>query len=240
MATPDWRETGRRVHAALVPHRFGLSVLIDSACWVVAIVIGLYLRFDLQPTQREITRMLVILPVVLLLQFALGSVQGLYVGRFSYGSFEEVAALAKSAGLTGAMLLVIDIAFRWVPLTVTGVATVTALVLMAGARYSWRLWEESQKRPSASANRVVVFGAGDGGRQIITALLRDPASRYLPVALVDDDPRKQQLRVKGVPVQGTRRAVSAACGCEAPPRIPALLLGRRDRDTPPSSTVAAS
>ncbi|MEO6318526.1 MAG: nucleoside-diphosphate sugar epimerase/dehydratase, partial [Acidimicrobiales bacterium] len=32
--------------------------------------------------------------------------------------------------------------------------------------------------------------------------LRDPDSPYLPVAMVDDDPRKAHLRIKGVPVRG--------------------------------------
>ncbi|MDQ1423707.1 MAG: hypothetical protein QOD72_1205, partial [Acidimicrobiaceae bacterium] len=54
------------------------------------------------------------------------------------------------------------------------------------------------------ASRMVVFGAGEGANQVITGMLRTPASRYLPVAIVDDDPRKQHLRVRGVPVRGRR------------------------------------
>ena len=52
---------------------------------------------------------------------------------------------------------------------------------------------------------MVVFGAGEGGTQVITGMLRNPASRYIPVAIVDDDPRKQQLRVRSVPVRGRRQ-----------------------------------
>ena len=37
---------------------------------------------------------------------------------------------------------------------------------------------------------MLVFGAGEGAEQVITAMLRDPDSPYLPVAMLDDDPRK--------------------------------------------------
>ncbi len=52
-----------------------------------------------------------------------------------------------------------------------------------------------------------MFGAGDGAEQVITAMLRDPDSPYLPVAIVDDDPRKRHLRVRNVRVRGTRHDI---------------------------------
>ena len=54
-----------------------------------------------------------------------------------------------------------------------------------------------------------MFGAGEGGLQVITAMLRNPQSPYFPVALIDDDPRKQNLRMNGVPVLGTRKDLAA-------------------------------
>jgi FlaA1/EpsC-like NDP-sugar epimerase len=50
----------------------------------------------------------------------------------------------------------------------------------------------------------VLFGAGEGAQQVITAMLRDPDSPYLPVALLDDDLDKRNLRLSGVRVLGTR------------------------------------
>jgi FlaA1/EpsC-like NDP-sugar epimerase len=81
--------------------------------------------------------------------------------------------------------------------------------MMAGARYMWRLSIERRLRPSEiGAERVVVFGAGEGGAQVITAMMRNPASPYYPVALLDDDPRKTRLRIMGVPVLGDRRELA--------------------------------
>jgi len=50
----------------------------------------------------------------------------------------------------------------------------------------------------------LVFGAGEAGAQVITAMLRDSDSPYYPVGLLDDDPRKRNLRIRGVAVLGGR------------------------------------
>jgi FlaA1/EpsC-like NDP-sugar epimerase len=98
---------------------------------------------------------------------------------------------------------------RWIPKSVPVAALFIALVGMAAVRYGWRLLIERRRRPSGEGTaRVLVFGAGEGGQQVITAMLRDPASPYLPVAIADDDPRKAQLRIRGVPVRGTRADIT--------------------------------
>jgi FlaA1/EpsC-like NDP-sugar epimerase len=55
-----------------------------------------------------------------------------------------------------------------------------------------------------------VFGAGEGGELVIRALLRDPASRYRPVAVLDDDPGRHGQQLEGVPVVGDRQAIPTA------------------------------
>ena len=83
-----------------------------------------------------------------------------------------------------------------------------ALAFMAGVRYGWRLVLERSMRPRGDgARRVLIFGAGEGGMQTITAMLRNPRSPYLPVAILDDDPAKRNLRVMGLRVD--RRAHGA-------------------------------
>ncbi|MFF5288680.1 polysaccharide biosynthesis protein [Paractinoplanes globisporus] len=134
---------------------------------------------------------------------------GLYTGRWWYGCFEEIAALAKTAALTMPVVFVLDTLLgRLVPRSAIIASGLIALVLQAGVRYTARLLQDSRLRPSPEqGSRVVVVGAGEGAAQVVRSMLRTPSSPYVPVALLDDDPRKRSLRVMGVPVTGDRHAL---------------------------------
>jgi FlaA1/EpsC-like NDP-sugar epimerase len=188
--------------------RLAPQVSIDCLAWAVALALAVVMRFDFKVEAVNWTGYALFLPLVLLTQVVAGLGYGLYIGRWRYGSFEEVAGLAKAVAVTVVALLLIDgftVEPRMVPLSASLIAGFIALVLMGAVRYSLRLARERRKRPSQEvAERIVVFGAGEGGAQVISAMLRDADSPYLPVALLDDDPAKRNLRIMGVPVSGTR------------------------------------
>jgi FlaA1/EpsC-like NDP-sugar epimerase len=50
---------------------------------------------------------------------------------------------------------------------------------------------------------VIVVGAGDAAQLMLREMLRTPALGYTPIGLIDDDPRKKNLRLHGVRVLGT-------------------------------------
>ena len=132
-------------------------------------------------------------------------------GRIRYGSFEDILRLvAVFASSAVAMVLVNLVADQAVlPNSVVVGGFVVGFTVAAGLRFAWRLDRERRKRPSGAVRPVVVFGAGDGGEQTVTAMLRDPSSPYLPVAMLDDDPGKMRYTVRGVRVLGDRHAMSA-------------------------------
>ncbi len=109
--------------------------------------------------------------------------------------------VAPIAGLANYFLL-----DRPVPTSAFLLGLPLALSLMLGARMMWRLALDAIRRPDfdETRTRVLVFGAGLGGDQIIRAMLRDPNSAYVPVALLDDDPSMANRSISGVRVQGTR------------------------------------
>ncbi|HRW38074.1 MAG: polysaccharide biosynthesis protein [Acidimicrobiales bacterium] len=192
-----------------------LQVVTDVTAMGLAVVLAAWFRYDFDiPSGME--GRLLWFTVASGLVFAIcGAARGLYSGRWSFGSFEELSALvgaivmATVALVLGVAVVNIDGA-RVVPLSVPLIASTIMLAFSAGVRYVWRLFWERHLRPQSDAlERVVVVGAGEGGQQIVTAMLRNPAGRYLPVALIDDDPTKRNLRIRGVPVAGTRDDMGA-------------------------------
>jgi len=221
-----------RVRTWLVRHRSIVQCALDLAAWALAIALALALRFDLNPGQADWRRMFAFLPLVGVAQVVAGLASGLYTRRWRFGSFDEVAGVVRSTIIATALLSLANLAVELVPRSVPLAGGLIALVLMSGVRYAWRLALERSRRPGGEGcKRLVVLGAGEGGAQVVTAMLRDPNSPYVPVALLDDDPAKRNLRILGVPVVGRRDdLVEAVKGSEADgvliaiPSAPATLV----------------
>jgi FlaA1/EpsC-like NDP-sugar epimerase len=78
------------------------------------------------------------------------------------------------------------------------------LAFVAGSRLLARSLME-RPRPGSLMSRgreVIVVGAGDAGQLILRELQRSRRLRYSPIGIVDDDPRKKNLRIHGVRVLG--------------------------------------
>jgi len=198
----------------LVRHRRFVQAVTDASAWIVALWLVAWVRFEFSPADMPIAGLVAITPVAASAQVFGGVLGGLYLGRWRFGSFDEVAAVARTTVMTALLLVLLD-AFilpgRPVPRSVLVVSPLAAFVFMGATRYGWRLALDRRRRPTgAGAERVLVLGAGEAGFQIVTSMLRDPDSRYLPVALLDDDPAKRNLRFLGVSVFGGTNRLAAA------------------------------
>ncbi len=203
---------GRSLRPVVIRYRNFLEASFDAGSWAIALYLALVLRFEFAWRTRDwgpfdLSDFLEAAVIAGLLQLVLGFAAGLYRQRFNYGSFEEVARLAGTAAATTIGLAVLN---NWafdqlIPTSVTFISGLIAVFLMAAVRYLWRLNLERNMRPSPeTSQRVIVFGAGEGGAQLVTAMLRNPDSPFLPVAILDDDPARSRLRLRGIPVQGGR------------------------------------
>jgi FlaA1/EpsC-like NDP-sugar epimerase len=178
----------------------------DGIALAVALLVATLLRHDGDLTQVNLTGLAVLAPLAAVVHTIVGIQFGLYTGRWSYGSFEEIAALARTAAVTTVLVFGLDTLLgRLAPRSAIIAAGLITLVLTAGVRYGTRAFYDHRLRPSAEfGTRVVVVGAGEGAAQVIRAMLRSPVSPYIPVAMLDDDPAKRSLRIMGVPVAGNR------------------------------------
>ena len=186
----------RRCRPVLLP-------TVDVLTWAVLLYVVSLVRFDLQTPQIRLDHFAVMVVIAAVFQFALGYGTVLYRTKWKVGSFEEARALAWTVVGTTGVLLVYDIGFRrhTVPLSAVVVSGAGVFMLAGGYRAAWRMVWEHRTRP-ATAQPAVIYGAGIGGRQVVGALLDDPASPYCPVALLDDDPEKQHLRIRHLRVAG--------------------------------------
>ncbi|WIM94236.1 nucleoside-diphosphate sugar epimerase/dehydratase [Actinoplanes oblitus] len=182
----------------------------DALALATALLVATLLRYDGHLAYLDGGGLTELTAVAVAVQTVAGLRFGLYTGRWSYGCFEEILALAKTTAVTIPVVFALDTVLgRLAPRSAIIAAGLIGLVLAAGVRYAVRLLQDQRLRPSPeSGTRIVVMGAGEGATQVIRAMLRDPSSPYVPVALLDDDPTKRTLQIMGVPVAGNRHAMA--------------------------------
>ena len=190
--------------------------VLDIFAWVLAVTIALVMRSYLQaaPDISKIVKdsLIRVLPMVSVVQAVTGYIVGIYRRRWRYGSFDEVKGLILSALITTIILWVIrffDTSVDAFPRSAIVAGGILGLFFTAASRYSWRLIREQLRRPSAqNSTKLLIYGAGEGGIQIVNTMLRNPSSQYLPVAFLDDNPKTHRLRISGVPVLGGRNEIA--------------------------------
>ncbi|MFL5936200.1 MAG: polysaccharide biosynthesis protein [Gaiellaceae bacterium] len=190
-------------------HRI-LNLLADAVLILVAWRLTFWIRFD--PKIPAFYKHLLDWQVCLLvvgIQLAVFVVFGFYNRWWRYISTRDMWGAAR--GVVVASLLVALVLYAFPPTHTArlprGIALIDMLLLLAFVAGSRLLARTLIERPApggfmARGREVVIVGAGDAGQLILRELQRSPQLGYTPIGLLDDDPRKKNLRVHGVRVLG--------------------------------------
>ena len=195
-----------------------LQFVIDMIIWSVTAIAASYARFEYQghhdPFGATKSSVIRVIPIVLVVHAIVGYVVGIYRRRWRYGSFDEVGGLVVATLITTSVLFVLRFfgtSLNPFPRSVIFISGFAGLCFVAASRYAWRLMREQLRRPTdQTAAKILVYGAGEGGIQMVNTLLRNPQSPYLPVGFLDDNPDTHRLSISGVPVLGGRDQLSNA------------------------------
>lgn len=194
-------------------------MLIDAACWAVALTILMWFRLDDSGLSSATTSTWILASSAAVAHMLIGVTVGPYRVSHLRGSFEEVVGVAGTAAGTAVVLAVsaLLVPDLLLPRSVAVFGTALAIVLMFALRFFVRAVRPRRRARRPRADKVIVLGAGPAGRRLVHNLLADEASGLAPVALLDDDRGKRRLRVEGVPVRGTSQdilAVAALTGAK--------------------------
>ncbi|MBN6190652.1 MULTISPECIES: polysaccharide biosynthesis protein [unclassified Microbacterium] len=189
------------------------AAIVDGLAWSFGVVIAIALRFELQMDADSWIAAVVLALVAGAIQIVVGYATALYRGRFTYGSFDEVRTLALIVVIEALLLSVVLIPVGplvGIPRGTLMLAFPFVLLLMFGVRYAARLVIERSRKPGADAEPALIIGAGFIGDKLLANMTTDPNSPIRPVGLLDDDPDKRNLRLRGVAVVGTTRELADA------------------------------
>lgn len=209
--------------AVMRQHRVASLATADTLSWLAAFLVFSFVRYALDSVSlgEAVARTPWLAASVLAclaaaLHLGIGWAVRLHHGRSMVGSLEEMLALGPVVSGIGALVTCLNLfAVKAVPGSVPLGATFFALVTMSWYRAGYRAWRERHFRWHrgsgarwADSGRVIVFGAGEAGRQLVNSMFREPGSNWRPVAVLDDDRGLRHRRIRGVPVRGGREAIA--------------------------------
>jgi FlaA1/EpsC-like NDP-sugar epimerase len=186
------------------------QLVADGALVALAWWLAFELRFDqgVPPYYDTLFRKTILIVVgIKLLVFILF---GFYDRWWRYVSTRDMWGAAR--GVTVASL-VADVTVYFaspvadirLPRSIAVMDWLLLLAFVAGTRLIARSVFErpTPGRLVARGKEVLVVGAGEAARDTIREMHRNPQLGYTPIGLVDDDPRKKNIRIHGVRVLGT-------------------------------------
>ena len=180
------------------------QVLGDFTAWLLAVPIALWLRFDFSTPPGGWVNALLWGTAAGATHILVGYARQLYRGRYRFGSFDEVSGVVFSVAMVTVAweIAVLIVKPQEIPRTIPLLAGGLALAFQLAGRFLLRFYRE-RLRTARSGDLTLIYGAGDGGSQLVRAMISNPSSGYRLVGLLDDNPAKQRLRIAGVRVRGT-------------------------------------
>src|SRR5690349_5836694 len=185
----------------------------DAVLIAVAWLLAFQLRFDsfekIPPFYEKLVGWQTVLLVVAI-KLAVFTAFGFYNRWWRYVSTRDMWGAAR--GVTVACLAASLVVYFFPPSDTArltrGVAILDWLLLLALVAGSRLLARTIFERPGAGSlvargKEVIVVGAGDAGQLVIREMQKSRALGYTPIGLIDDDPRKKNLRIHGIRVLGT-------------------------------------
>jgi UDP-GlcNAc:undecaprenyl-phosphate GlcNAc-1-phosphate transferase len=178
------------------------TVTLDLVLVVMAYYAAYLLRFEAAFEQYRATFLRTVGPVIVLQLSAL-TLFGNYRGLWRYTSLRDLLRLLQGATVgVGACVLyfVFTNRFEGLSRAVFVMDWLLIVLLLSTSRVSFRLLGETLRPASGHYQRVLIYGAGDGGELMLRELRHNAALRREAVGFVDDDRSKAGSRIHDVPV----------------------------------------
>jgi exopolysaccharide biosynthesis polyprenyl glycosylphosphotransferase len=132
-----------------------------------------------------------------------GSLNGLYREKRGRSFYEEAAKIVNSA--TNAVVVFMALSFLLQPLVFSRLMLIMAAVLVVAfvalARLVYRMLRAHLRRRGIGVERVLLVGAGEVGRAVLSSIIARPDLGYVPVGYLDDNPERGGVdmgRVRGL------------------------------------------
>lgn len=190
-------------------NRFYFLFFSDSLVVLIAIFFGVILSNN----HLEITTEILFFSsfILVITHHFYSYLYKLYKKSWQYASIGELIIIFKTITLSiltaGVIQMFIfqDAYFRLLMIT-----WMLHILLIGGTRFCWRVLMNRTTKGIHNRKRTLIIGAGSAGTMVVRQLLQNIDAELLPIIFIDDDVKKHQLEILGVPVIGGRSQIEKA------------------------------
>ena len=191
-----------------------LLLFVDITITVASLYIAFLIRFDNNvPESIKIVFFQELAPLIVFVRgFAFISF-GFYTGLWKYSSIQDITKIVYAVSISSLVFLFILVAMDRVraltltdiPLTVLIIDFLLVGIMLSSTRLLWRIWFERNQRKLSKNNgltiKALILGANETGNELIKHL-HNNYPHYSISGFIDNDPKKANYSLSGVPVLG--------------------------------------
>lgn len=189
-------------------------LVIDVFIMLITPFLALFLRLDGQIDFEKYGTGLIYSTIIFaIIKLGLFYSLNLYRSYWKTASIDELARLAFigiNVVLIQSMLFIIlrtfqSLPFNNLPFSFPFVEGILSMLIVSSSRFSVRFFDRITQRkiqPYDENSYVIILGAGESGAAVVEELQRNDKLALTPVAFLDDDIEKLNLRIRGIPVIG--------------------------------------
>lgn len=193
-------------------------IISDAIAFLITPVLALALRLD-RVSFIDLYGVDLIIVTILFLSVKLSVLYGFgfYRRYWRYASIDELTQIAMLMSAAVVLQTVLfHMFYYWsdspgknLPRSLPLLDGMVSLLFVGGLRFSVRAIERVSQRRTApyQGDRVLIVGAGNAGVSLVQEMQRNLQLGLYPVAFIDDDPAKLNLRIRGLPVVGNHHKI---------------------------------
>jgi FlaA1/EpsC-like NDP-sugar epimerase len=196
--------------ASIYRFRDPLVLSIQAVVIAVSLIAAFWIRLDFSLNRAEWSLLSSALIVVVPAKLAAFLLGGLRKDSWRYATLSDLVRIGVANA--GASVLAWAAVSLWVgppfPRAIYVIDILICFLLSAGARYSFRLYNETLRTELTKGKNVLIYGAGSAGRTLLREVRTNHSLGVHVLGFIDDNLTIRSMRIMDVPVLGCGREIA--------------------------------
>lgn len=199
----------KRTVNLIISHRKLVIISLHSSVFVASCYLAFFVRFDGVVPASQIDLFLRYLPLFIIVRVILLYIFSLDKGMWRYVNTADIINIVMATSI-GSLLLFVSVRYYFeeasYPTSIfvlDGAFNIFFLTQMRMTKLMLRM--AIGRRKSSDDKRVIIVGAGDAAEMLLRNIAQSHLYPYNVIGFVDDDSYKKNLKIKNIPVLGTRK-----------------------------------